>query len=112
MSIKYLNAIKIMTDNRNAVNSTNITKVFKKMYRNSINPTIPRLKVGDVVRIAKLKTVFEKGYTRKWSLELYSIVMAKALGGVDFYKVKDENDNILPRQRYYYELNLVKRNDN
>ena len=35
-----------------------------------------------------------------------------SLGDVDFYKVKDENNNILPRQRYYYELNLVKRDDN
>ena len=95
-----------------AVNSTNTNKVFKKMYKNAINPTIPRLKVGDTVRIAKLKTIFEKGYTRKWSLELYRIVSAKALGGVDFYKVEDENNIILPRQRYYYELNLVKRDDN
>ena len=121
---KYVDVIQQIVENYNktphrsigmapsAVDSSNIKKVFKKMYKNSVNPTIPRLNIGDIVRIAKLKTIFEKGYTRKWSIELYSIVSAKALGGVDFYRVQDENNNILPRQRYYYELNLVKKNDN
>ena len=91
-----------------AVNSKNIRQVFLKMYKNANMKTMPRLQVGDTVRIAKLKTIFEKGYTRRWSIELYTILTAKALGGVDYYKVKDETGNILPRQRYYYELNLVR----
>ena len=82
------------------------------MYKNMEIRSKPRLQVGDKVRIAKLKTIFEKGYTRRWSIELYTIVSAKSRGGVDYYKVKDDNGNILPRQRYYFELNLVKRNDN
>ena len=94
------------------VNRSNRDEVFKKMYKNAKVKTQPRLEIGDRVRIAKLKTIFEKGYTRKWSIELYTIISAKSRGGVDYYKVKDDNGNILPRQRYYYELNLVKRNDN
>ena len=93
------------------VNRSNQDAVFKKMYKNVENRTKPRLAIGDRVRIAKLKTIFEKGYTRRWSLELYTIVSAKSRGGVDYYKVEDDSGNILPRQRYYYELNLVKRND-
>ena len=96
----------------NKVNRSNIDEVFKKMYKNARIKTEPRLAIGDRVRIAKLKTIFEKGYTRRWSIELYTIVSAKSRGGVDYYKVKDDNGNILPRQRYYFELNLVKRNDN
>ena len=93
------------------VNRSNLDQVFKKMYKKSKITIEPRLEVGDQVRIAKLKSIFEKGYTRRWSLELYTIVTAKSRGDVDYYKVKDENGNILPRQRYYYELNLVKKHD-
>ena len=95
----------------NKVNRNNRDQVFKKMYKKSSITIEPRLEVGDQVRIAKLKTVFEKGYTRKWSLDLYTIVSAKSRGDVDYYKVKDQSGNILPRQRYYYELNLVKKHD-
>ena len=95
-----------------SVNENNRDIVFKKMYKNIQMKRDPRLSVGDTVRIAKLKTIFEKGYTRRWSIELYTIVSAKSRGRVDYYKVRDQDGNILPRQRYYYELNLVKKNDN
>ena len=94
-----------------SVNSTNREQVFQKMYKKHNLQIKPRLNVGDQVRIAKLKTIFEKGYTRKWSIELYNVITAKSRGGVDYYKVQDQDGNILPRQRYYYELNLVRRND-
>ena len=120
---RYIDILQQVIDNYNAtphrsigmapnkVNRNNREKVFRKMYKNIAITKKPRLKVGDKVRIAKLKSTFEKGYTRKWSIELYSIVSAKSRGAVDYYKVSDEFGNILPRQRYYYELNLVKRND-
>lgn len=95
----------------NSVNERNRNTVFKKMYKNLDEQLKPRLNVGNKVRIARLKALFDKGYTRRWSIELYTIIEAKSRGGVDYYKVQDTNGNILPRQRYYYELNLVHRND-
>ena len=92
------------------VNRSNTEQVFKKLYRDYGIKKDPRLRVGDKVRVARLKTIFEKGYTRRWSLEIFSIVSAKSRGGVDYYKVADEHGNILARQRYYFELNLVQRN--
>ena len=94
-----------------SVTLANREEVFKKMYPKHNLQTDTRLAVGDKVRITKLKTVFEKGYKRNWSIELYTIVSAKSSGGVDYYKIQDEDGNILPRQRYYYELNLVKKHD-
>jgi len=94
-----------------SVNRNNRDQVFKKMYPKQNIEFKPRLGVGDKVRIAKLKTLFEKGYTRKWSLEIYTVISAKSKGGVDYYKVEDIDGNILPRQKYYYELNLVEKND-
>ena len=120
---RYLDVLQTIVDNYNKtphrsigmapvkVNRSNTEQVFKKMYKDYTLKIDPRLRVGDKVRIARLKTIFEKGYTRRWSLELYTIVSAKSRGGVDYYKVADESGNILPRQRYYFELNLVKRND-
>ena len=93
------------------VNDDNREKVFKKLYKNYNVRTQPRLRVGDKVRIARLKTIFEKGYTRRWSLELYTIVSAKSRDNIDYYQIMDANGIILPRQRYYYELNLVYKND-
>ena len=120
---RYVDVIQQIIDNYNGtphrsigmapnkVNRNNRDQVFKKLYKRSKISIEPRLEVGDQVRIAKLKTVFEKGYTRKWSLDLYTIVSAKSRGDVDYYKVKDQSGIILPRQRYYYELNLVRKHD-
>ena len=94
-----------------SVNLTNREEVFKKMYPKHDIDYKPRLAVGDRVRITKFKTLFEKGYTRNWSIEIYTIISAKSKNGVDYYKVQDQSGNILPRQRYYYELNLVKEHD-
>ena len=119
---RYVDILQQVVDNYNntphrsigmapvKVNHENRESVFKKLYKDNEIRSDPRLRIGDKVRIAKLKTIFEKGYTRRWSLELYKVISAKSRGGVDFYRVADENGNILPRQRYYFELNLVERN--
>lgn len=120
---RYIDVIQDIVDNYNKsphrsigmapvdVNDLNRKQVFKKLYKNFNRHSEPRLDVGDRVRIAKLKTIFDKGYTRRWSLELYTIISAKSRDGVDYYRIKDQNGNVLPRQRYYYELNLVYRRD-
>ena len=94
------------------VNFENRKEVFDKLYPKNRDKLPPRLNVGDRVRITKSKSTFEEGYTRNWSIDSYTIVSAKSRGGVDYYKVQDDDGNILPRQRYYYELNLVNRHDN
>ena len=121
---RYIDVLQQIIDNYNrtphrsigmapiTVNFNNRKAVFEKLYPNRYDKLPPRLNVGDKVRIAKEKTIFEKGYKRSWSIELYTIVSAKSRGGVDYYIIQDEYGNILPRQRYYYELNFVERNDN
>jgi len=121
---RYIDVLQQIVDNYNKtphrsigmapidVNLKNRSSVFRKMYPNYSDQYQPRLSVGDIVRITKTKTIFEKGYKRNWSIELYTIISAKSRGGVDYYKVQDAEGNILPRQRYYYELNLVEKDDN
>jgi len=60
----------------------------------------------------KTKNVFEKGYARSWSTDIYTIEKSFVDSGVDYYTIADLEGNILPRNKYYWELNLVARNDN
>ena len=42
-----------------------------------INDKEPKFKIGDIVRISKYKTIFAKGYTSNWSLEVFMIKKVK-----------------------------------
>ena len=95
----------------NNVNENNRSDVFKTLYPNIHEHRPPRLSVGDTVRILKEKTLFDKGYTRNWSLELYKIKSIFTKSGIDFYRVEDLQKNILPKKKYFWELNLVSKND-
>ena len=96
----------------NAVNENNRKIVFDNLYPNINDNTPPRLHKGDKVRLLKTKNIFEKGYTRSWTTNLYEITNTFSDGGVDYYEISDLEGNILPRKKYYWELNLVTKNDN
>lgn len=61
------------------VSKSNEAEVFKTLYgyESKTGPTsieiIPRLTVGDYVRITLEKNIFEKGYTANWSKEIYLV---------------------------------------
>jgi len=69
-----------------------------------IGPYEPlKFKVGDRVRISRLKGIFEKGYTPNWSYETFLIRKAK-LGHPNTYLLKDEmNEDV---DGWFYELEL------
>ncbi len=94
----------------NDVNEDNRKQVFNTLFPKSHDKSEPRLKPGDRVRILREKNIFEKGYTRSWSLEIYKIASAYSEDGVDFYTIEDLEGNKLERTKYYWQLNLVSRN--
>ena len=94
-----------------SVDENNREKVFQTLFPDSKIKTIPRLKVGDRVRILHQKHIFEKGYTRSWSKEIYKVKTATSRNNVDTYTIEDLEGTTLPKSRYYWELNLVARND-
>ena len=96
----------------NDVTDKNRAEVFKTLYPYTKDNKPPRLAVGDRVRLIRPKTIFEKGYSQSWSPEIYKIEETFSESGVDFYRISDGEGNILPRKKYYWELNLVSRNDN
>lgn len=94
----------------NQVSEVNRKQVFQNLYPNANDNTKPRLNKGDHVRLLRTKGLFEKGYTRSWSTELYKITNALSDSGIDFYEIADLEGNPVPRKKYYWELNLVSRN--
>ena len=69
---------------------------------NSLRPT-PKFKIGDQVRISKVKKKFEKGYTAKLSEEVFTIEKVQAT--IPYaYKLKDTRNGTI--QGTFYEPEL------
>ena len=63
----------------------------KRVYSDKNNETDSRFKVGDRVRISKLKNIFAKGCTPNWSKEIF--IVDKINDTVPYtYNLKDLND--------------------
>ena len=89
------------------VKDDNREQVYKTLYPNLKDHIKPRLKIGDRVRLLEEKNIFQKGYKRSWSLEIYKINQVFTQGAVDFYQIETQAGDVLPRKKYFWELNLV-----
>ena len=89
------------------VTEENSAAIYKKVFGDTSVRVIPRLGVGDRVRIILDKNIFEKGYTANWSEKIYKITQVLQKLGVVWYKLEDLNKVKLPGIRYYWQLNLV-----
>ena len=94
------------------VTDANSAKVFKHLFPDLQLESKPRLSVGYKVRILKEKTIFEKGYKQSWSDQVYKIRDVKQAAGRVWYELEDLSGNKIPGIKYYWELNLVAKNDN
>ena len=63
----------------------------------------PKFSVGDKVRISKKKKTFEKGYTTRWTEEIFTIVEVKHTSPVT-YKIADPNGEEITGTFYEPEL--------
>ena len=87
----------------------NETKVWRHLYpdHDERKEFTHQLKIGDKVRITKKKKTFEKGYTPKWTEEVFIISKAQNTSPVT-YKMKDYNGEEI--QGTFYEQELQKTN--
>ncbi len=81
--------------------------VFEVVY--NINIASPKFKVGDSVRISRVKVMFEKGYLPNWSEETYKIVKVKPTTPVT-YVLQDCNAKIFRGSCYEQELQKTTQN--
>ena len=92
---------------------SNYQDVFNALYNNidlgtkSLLKPSPKFKIGDQVRISKLKRKFEKGYTANWTEEVFTI--EKIQTTIPYtYKLKDTKNEAVQGTFYEPELQLAK----
>ena len=93
----------------NQVSEKNRDAVYKRLYPDNLLRTVCKLKQGDKVRYLLDKEIFEKGYTKKWTEEIFQIYKIKQSNGVCYYYLESLTGEQLPGIYYYYQLNLVSR---
>ena len=88
----------------------NSEKVFKKMFGDIDLKVLPRLAIGDRVRVLREKNLFDKGYKQNWSEEIYVIKNVFQKAGIVWYKLTTLSGHPLPSIKYFYQLNLISKN--
>lgn len=90
-----------------SVNKSNADEVWKTLYENSALKRSPyKFKVGDQVRISKMKRMFEKGYLPNWSEEIFTI-SKRIPRNPPVYKLKEFDGDELEGTFYEQELQKV-----
>ena len=79
--------------------------LVKLLNKSNIKIKKLKFKVGDQVRVSRLKTIFEKGYTPNWSPEIFTVVKVQKTKPIT-YKLKDYQDQ--PLDGCFYEFELLK----
>lgn len=92
-----------------------VTKKFEKHLLSTVYSNIKiagqgRLKEGDHVRISKVKSVFEKGYTPNWSTEIFIVKKVQITNPVT-YKLEDMFGQPIQGGFYEYELQKTEHPD-
>jgi len=90
-----------------ASKSENELIVYNNLYPEKEEKTKkPKFKVGDKVRITKKKDTFEKGYTTRWTREIFVIETVLNTTPVT-YKIKDLKDEEIKGSFYEKELQIT-----
>ena len=81
--------------------------VWRNLYPNRLDilDVNPKFSVGDKVRISKKKALFEKGYTTRWTEEIFTITKIKRTSPIT-YKIADLNGEEI--DGIFYEPELQK----
>ena len=103
-NMTYHNTIKMAP---NDVSWENRKLVFKNSFPKINDSRVCRLKVGNKVRIAHYKKLFDKGYKINWTENIYTITKVFQKSGICWYRLKDQAGNKYPKAKYFYDLNLV-----
>ena len=118
LPFKWINELPlIVEENNNTLHSTiKLTPVegskpeneekIRKFFNVSIednNKKLGKYKLNDKVRLLKTKRIFEKGYTSKWTEEIFTIAEVGPTTPVT-YRVMDLNNEEIQGKFYEWEL--------
>ena len=91
---------------KEASRKENENKVWRNLYPEFGGKTLaPKISIGDNVRIRKRKNLFDKGYTQRWTEEVFKISKIQFTIPVT-YKITDYNGEEI--QGSFYEQELQK----
>lgn len=85
------------------VNRENVDRVLNSAYTQLKIAGVGKFIVGQVVRISKHKSLFEKGYTANWSMELFKIRKVQ-MTNPPTYLLNDMENNPILGAFYEHEL--------
>lgn len=69
------------------------------------------IRVGDTVRISKVKSIFEKGYLPNWTEELFTVERVIRKYKPIMYKLKDYSNEVIEGSFYRHEIQPVIKKD-
>ena len=90
----------------NNVNKENLQEVRQRLFPERAIKIECTLQVGDLVRKLRVKRKYEKGFTPKWSDEIYIITRKLQSNGVCWYRLSEQNGKKLSGIYYSYQLDL------
>lgn len=117
----WIDTVKEITDRYNNKRHSTIKMTPIEAYKNEqhLLDTVysniktvgnAKFKVGDVVRISKHKSVFDKGYKPSWTTELFKIIKVKKTYPIT-YLLEDMNGQSIAGGFYELELQKAKYDD-
>ena len=94
------------------VNKKNEKEILSRVYSpiKMIDPTKPKFKVGDFVRISKYRQAFAKGYTPSWTNETFKITKVRQTNP-RVYQLSELNGDEILGTFYTEELQTAKYHD-
>ena len=117
-SLKFIDKLPLILKNYNNslhsrtkfkpidVNTSNQYDAFLNLYRDRNENKTANFKIGDKVRIMKLKGTFEKGYLRNWTDEIFTV--NKILNTLPFKRYLIRDSNNIQLLGSFYEKELLK----
>lgn len=92
----------------NEVNKKNETELWFKQYGDYLSKrAIFKYELGDIVRITRKKTLFEKEVEPNWSERLYQVVYRRSTKPVTYKLSKPPNGTLLPGSYYEYQIQKI-----
>ena len=116
---RYINIIQTLVSNYNStvhsrtkfkpkkVNKSNQYEVFLNLYKERLENKKSLIKKGDRVRILKLKDKFEKGYSNKWSKEIFVVQTKLSTLPYPRFEISDISGNKIIGSFYDFELQKI-----
>ena len=84
---------------------------IRKTFEQKTNVTKSDVKVGDKVRISKVKSTFAKGYLPNWTEEIFTVASIDQKFSPTIYKLKDYNNEVIEGSFYRHEIEPIIHDD-